>query len=316
MDLRSLSKAELHVHLEGSVQPETLREIDPTRTLEEIHARYQYVDFMGFLLAYKWVNLHLLEPAHYGLITRRLIESLAAQGVVYAEIIVSVGVMLWRQQEFAPIFDAIATEAERGAIRVRFSFDAVRHLGVELAERVAEAAVACRGRGVIGFGLGGDERNGPIQDFRHICAYAKQNGLHLTPHAGEVVGPESVWAALECGAERIGHGIRSIDDPLLVKHLRDRQIPLEVSISSNVCTGAVESLASHPVRRLYDAGVPVVLNTDDPPMFHTTLLREYEIVRDVFGFSEEEVRHTAAQSLRFAFDWPDAALSAGVPLGG
>lgn len=307
MDLCSLTKAELHVHLEGSVRPETLREIDPSRSLEEIHARYQYADFMGFLLAYKWVNLHLIEPAHYALITRRLIDDLVAQGVVYAEIILSVGVLLWRKQEFAPIFDAIATEAERGPIPVRFSFDAVRHFGVELAERVAELAVASRGRGVIGFGLGGDERNGPAKDFHDVCAYVRRNGMHLTPHAGEVVGPESVWAALECGAERIGHGIRSIDDPVLVRHLRDRQIPLEVSISSNVCTGAVASLAEHPVRRLFDAGVPIVLNTDDPPMFHTTLLREYGIARDVFGFSDGELRHTAAQSLRFAFEPPDAA---------
>lgn len=302
MDLRLLRKAELHVHLEGSVRPETLREIDPARTLEEIHARYQYEDFMGFLMAYKWVNLHLTEPAHYALITRRLIEDLVRQGVVYAEIIVSVGVMLWRKQEFAPIFDAIATEAERGAIPVRFSFDAARQFGVELAERVAELAVAARGRGVVGFGIGGDEAHSSILGFRGAFEYAKKNGLHLNPHAGEVLGPQSVWEALECGAERIGHGIRSFDDPVLVAHLRDRQIPLEVSISSNVCTGAVASLAVHPVRRLFDAGVPVVLNTDDPPMFHTTLLREYEIARDVFGFSEEDLRHTAAQSLRFGYE--------------
>lgn len=305
MDLRLLRKAELHVHLEGSVTPETLREIDPSRTLEEILARYRYDDFMGFLMAYKWVNLHLIQPAHYALIARRLIDSLVAQGVVYAEIIVSVGVLLWRKQEFAPIFDAIAAEAERGPIPVRFSFDAARQFGVELAERVAELAAASRGRGVIGFGLGGDERNHPIENFRHVCTYAKQNGLHLTPHAGEVAGPESVWAALECGAERIGHGIRSIDDPVLVRHLSDLQIPLEVSISSNVCTGAVLSLQEHPVRKLFDAGVPIVLNTDDPPMFHTTLLREYEIAQNVFSFTDDELRHTAAQSLRFAFEPPN-----------
>ena len=302
MDIRSLRKTELHVHLEGSVKPETLREIDPSRTLDEILARYRYDDFMGFLMAYKWVNLHLLEPAHYALITRRLIEDLVAQGVVYAEIIVSVGVMLWRKQEFAPIFDAIASEAERSPIPVRFSFDAARQFGVELAERVAELAVASRDRGVIGFGIGGDEAHSSIYDFRGAFDYAKRNGLHLNPHAGEVVGPKSVWDALECGAERIGHGIRSIEDPVLVQHLRDKQIPLEVSISSNVCTGAVSSLSEHPVRRLYEAGVPVILNTDDPPMFHTTLLREYEIARDVFGFSEDELRHTAAQSLRFAYE--------------
>lgn len=307
MDLRSLRKAELHLHLEGSVTPVTLREIDSSRTLEEIHARYQYDDFMGFLMAYKWVNLHLLDPAHYALITRRLIEDLVRQGVVYAEIIVSVGVMLWRKQEFAPNFDAIATEADRSPIPIRFSFDAARQFGVESAQQVAELAVASQDRGVIGFGIGGDERNGSMLDFREVFAYAKRGGLHITPHAGEVVGPESVWHALECGAERIGHGIRSIEDPVLMKHLRDRQIPLEVSISSNVCTGAVASLAEHPVRKLFDAGVPIVLNTDDPPMFHTTLLREYELAQSAFGFTDNELRHTAEQSLHFAYEPPTGA---------
>lgn len=301
MDLRSLNKAELHVHLEGSVTPETLCEIEPALSLDEIRMHYEYEDFLGFLQSYKWVNLHLKTPADFGLITRRLLEDLARQGVRYAEINISAGVLLWRGLELAPVFEAITEAAQGGPLPVRFLFDAVRQFGLEHVWSVARAAVELKGQGVVGFGVGGDEAGGPAELFREVFQYARANGLRLAPHAGETVGPASVWAALECGAERIGHGIRSIEDPVLVRHLRDRQIPLEVSISSNVCTGAVGSLREHPVRRLYDAGVPVVLNTDDPPMFHTTLVREYEIARDEFGFGEADLRALAENGFRFAF---------------
>ncbi|MGC4051816.1 MAG: adenosine deaminase [Paludibaculum sp.] len=301
MDLSSLDKAELHVHLEGSVTPETLQEIEPALSLDEIRSRYQYENFLGFLQSYKWVNLHLKTPEHFGLITRRLLEDLAQQGARYAEVNISAGVVLWRGLELDPIFEAIAAAAQSGPIPVRFIFDAVRQFGLEHVWSVARAAVERKDQGVVGFGVGGDEAGGPVELFHEVFEYARANGLHLAPHAGETMGPASVWAALECGAERIGHGIRSIEDPVLVAHLRDRRIPLEVSISSNVCTGAVSSMREHPVRRLYDAGVPIVLNTDDPPMFHTTLIREYEIARDEFGFGEADLRAVAENGFRFAF---------------
>lgn len=301
MDLRLLNKAELHVHLEGSVAPETLREIEPTLSLAEIRSHYEYENFFGFLQSYKWVNLHLRTPEHFGLITRRLLEDLQGQGARYAEVNISAGVLLWRGMELEPVFEAIAEAAAGGPIPVRFIFDAVRQFGLEHVWSVARAAVALKDKGVVAFGIGGDEAGGPAEQFREIFAYAKENGLRLAPHAGETAGPASVWAALECGAERIGHGIRSIEDPVLVKHLRDHAIPLEVSISSNVCTGAVASLKEHPVRRLYEAGVPIVLNTDDPPMFHTNLVREYELARDEFGFSDDDLRVVAANGFRYAF---------------
>jgi adenosine deaminase/aminodeoxyfutalosine deaminase len=301
MDLVSLKKAELHVHLEGSVTPDTLREIEPSLSLDEIRAHYQYADFLGFLRSYKWVNLHLKTPEHFGLITRRLIQSLVLQGVCQAEINISAGILLWRGMELRPVMDAIAAEAAASPIPVAFIFDAIRQFGVDHVWQVARAAVEFKDRGVIGFGVGGDEAGGPIAQHVEAFGFARAHGLRLAPHAGETVGPESVWAALQCGAERIGHGIRSIEDPVLVKHLREHEIALEVSISSNLCTGAVPSMAAHPVRRLYDAGVPIVLNTDDPPMFHTTLVREYEIARDEFGFGAQDLRKLASNSLKHAF---------------
>jgi adenosine deaminase len=178
----------------------------------------------------------------------------------------------------------------------------VRQFGLEAGWEVARLAAAHQSQGVLGLGIGGDEARGPVKDFQAIFEWAKRQGLHLAPHAGEIAGPQSVWDALECGAERIGHGIRSIDDPVLVRHLADHRIPLEVCISSNVRTGAVTSLREHPVRRLFDAGVPVTLNTDDPPMFGTTLEREYRLAADEFGFSKEELRAVAENGFRFAFD--------------
>jgi adenosine deaminase len=157
------------------------------------------------------------------------------------------------------------------------------------------------GDGAISFGIGGDELGGPAAEFRDAYRYAQDAGLRLTAHAGETVGPESIRAALEIGAERIGHGIRAVDDPDLMRRLREEQIPLEVCITSNVKTGAVASLAAHPVRRLFDAGVPITLNTDDPGVFETDLAREFALARDVFGFSEAELAgiRTAADQYRF-----------------
>ena len=222
--------------------------------------------------------------------------------MLYAELNLSVGVWLWRKLEFEPYFEAIVEEAARSPVRVRFIFDAVRQFGVEAAWEVAHLAADHQAQGVLGLGIGGDESAGPALAFREVFAWARRRDLHLAPHAGEVAGPQSVWDALEIGAERIGHGVRSIDDPVLVRHLADHAIPLEVCISSNVCTGAVAALSEHPVRKLFDAGVPVTLNTDDPPMFGTTLEREYRLAADEFGFGETELRGVARNGFVHAFD--------------
>ena len=299
---RDLPKAELHLHLEGSVEPETLCELDSGLTLEEIRRRYQFHDFAGFLESYKWVAGYLKTPENYGLIARRLLERLASQNVLYAEINLSAGVMVARQRDVAAIYDAVHDAARRqDAVKVRWIFDAVRQFGAEAAMQVARLAVERAAAGVVAFGIGGDEQAAPAEWFAQAFGFARAGGLKLVPHAGETAGPESVWAALRLGADRIGHGIRSIDDPALVAHLREKGIPLEVCISSNVATGAVRSLARHPVRRLFDAGVPIVLNTDDPALFRTTLTAEYDLARREFGFSETEIEGIAGNAFRYAF---------------
>ncbi len=214
MDLRSLAKAELHVHLEGAADAETLCEITPGLAAEEARARMAFTGFAGFLQAFKWVHSCLRRPEHFALVMRRLMERLAAEGVRYAEINVSAGVMLWRGLPLDEFFAAIAEEAGRGPIPVRFLFDAVRQFGLEHVEATAEAAVRWRGRGVVGFGIGGDEARGPARLYREVFDFVRRHGLAAVPHGGETTGPESVWEALECGARRIGHGIRAIEDPV------------------------------------------------------------------------------------------------------
>ena len=295
-----LRKAELHLHLEGSVEPETVMEIDPSVSAEEVREQYRHTDFPGFIKSYVWVNKKLRTPAHYGLITKRCLEKLESQNVAYAELNLSVGMMLWKELDFAGIFDAIHQAAMESPIPVSFIFDAIRQFGAEPAMRVAELAAERVDEGVVGFGVGGPEAQGPVDWFRDVFAYARDSGLALVPHAGESVGPESVWASLRLGAKRIGHGIRSVEDVELMEYLRVHDIPLEVCISSNVCTGSVPSLEEHPVRRLFDAGVPITLNTDDPALFRTTLVNEYRIAAEHFGFTNAELEQLAANSLRYA----------------
>ena len=293
-----MNKAELHVHLEGSISAETLLAIDPTLTRDEIEANLKCGSFSEFLQGYIWVSKKLENPQHYALATRHLLESLASQGVTYAEITLSAGVVLWKQQDLAAVYDTVWRESQRSSVRTFWILDAIRQFGAEKGMDVAKFAVSRRDEGTVAYGIGGDEVRGPAHWFRDVFAYARDGGLHLVCHAGETAGPESVLGALAIGAERIGHGIAAAQDPALMAQLRDDNVPLEVCISSNVCTGAVASLEEHPVRKLYDAGVPITINTDDPAFFHTTLTREYELAEKMFGLPVDEM---AANSFRYAF---------------
>jgi aminodeoxyfutalosine deaminase len=295
-----VAKAELHLHLEGSVTSATMRELAPEASAEEIRERFRFSNFAGFLECFKWVVERLRGPEDYAVVTRRLLETLDSQNVWYAEITLSAGMVLWKKQAFGPIFEAVRREAARSPVDVRWNLDAIRHFGAQHAMQVAELAAAYVDDGVVSFGIGGDEERGPAGWFTDVYRFARAKGLRLTAHAGETAGPESVWGALRLGAERIGHGIRAVDDPALLRHLRDENIPLEICISSNVATGAVPSLAAHPVRRLYDAGVPITLNSDDPGLFGTTLEKEYGLAGE-FGFSERELAQIAENGFRYAF---------------
>lgn len=304
--ITGMARAELHLHLEGAVERDTLRELDPSLSGEELHAALSYSDFAGFIQSYVWVNRKLRGPADYALIARRLFERLAAQGICYAEVTISAGVILWKKQDLGAIFGALANEAARSPVPIRWILDATRQWGAEAAAPVFAFAAEHIRDGVVAIGIGGIEGEGPALWFRDLYKMARDRGLRLTCHAGETTDAQSVWDALAIGAERIGHGIRAIDDTKLLAQLRDQNIPLEICITSNVRTGAVASLAEHPVRKLFDAGVPIILNTDDPALFECTLESEYDLAASAFGFTAAELSAIAGNSLRYAFNGPTA----------
>lgn len=305
-----LPKAELHLHLEGSIAPSTLLELRQRHgmsaaSLAEVEQLYDYKDFTGFLSAFKDVTGHLRTPEDYELITYRLMERLKAQNVRHAEVIVSVGVCLWRKQDFAAIFEGLERGRERGeqdfGVSLLWIFDAIRQFGADKAQSVVDFAMRFRDRNVVAFGIGGDERAGPAEWFAGVFARAAANGLHLTAHAGESAGPDSIWGALNLKAERIGHGLTAAQDPELIEELAERQVPIEICVTSNLRTGCCAELAQHPVRRYFDAGLMLTLNSDDPAMFGTSLVEEYALVQEAFGFTDEHLRELARNSFEASF---------------
>jgi len=307
--IRSLPKAELHLHLEGSVAAQTLVELRQRHgmqtTLAEAKSLYQYKDFLGFLMAFKTLTEDLQSPDDYELITYRLMEQLKAENVLHAEVYVSVGVCLWRKQNFEAIFEGLERGRERGekdfGVSVLWIFDAVRQFGPGAAQDVFELAAKLRGRNVVGIGIGGDEQKAPPELFRDQYAYAKEQGLRVTAHAGESGGPESTWGALNLGAERIGHGFTAYQDPELVEELAQRQIPVEICLTSNLHTACCAQISDHPIKRYFERGLMLTLNTDDPAMFDTTLTKEYELAQNEFGFSDEHLRELARNSFEASF---------------
>jgi aminodeoxyfutalosine deaminase len=312
--IRSLPKAELHLHLEGAIEPATLLELRQRHgmdgaSLAEVEQLYNYTDFNGFLLAFKDVTGHLRSPEDYELIIYRLMERLKDQNVLHAEVIVSAGVCLWRNQDFLAIFEGLERGRQRGekdfGISLVWIFDAVRQFGPDKAGKVLDLAIQFRDRNVVAFGIGGDELQGPPELFKDIYARAADHGLHRTAHAGENAGPESIWGALNLKAERIGHGLTAAQDPELMEELVQRQVPIEICVTSNLRTGCCAELAQHPVRRYFDQGLMLTLNSDDPAMFRTSLVEEYQLVQETFGFSDEHLRELARNSFEASFLPPE-----------
>ena len=291
---------ELHVHLEGSLEPELLCRLDPALRLEEARELYRFQSFMGFIEAFKAAVRRLQTPEHYSMAATSLFASLATQGITYAEVIFSAGVVEWKGQSLDAVWEALREATLTAPLTVRWNVDVVRQLGGEPAERVAEWAGRHVNEGIVSFGIGGDETALPALEFARAVAMAREAGLRFTPHAGETSTAENVWEMVRMGADRIGHGIRSVEDASLLATLKERGIALEVCPTSNLRTGSVASLAVHPLRALFDGGVMVTLNSDDPAIFECSLLGEFEAARGM-GFTEAELAVIAENARRCRF---------------
>ncbi len=307
--IRRIPKVELHVHLEGAIRPQTLRELadkNGVRLPGGLVSIYQFSDFQGFLDAYMLAAACLCTQEDFERITYEFLCDQAGRGVRYCEVLLSSMQHLKRDFDFGCIMEGIQqgyrrAQAESG-IRMGVIFDHGRQFGPEAGMRVLEQALATREYGVIGLSIGGDEVNYPPELFQEVFARAREAGLFVTAHAGEVCGPESVWGAIRSlGVRRVGHGIRSVEDPDLLAYLRQAEIYLDICPTSNLWTGAVSSLAEHPVRQLFDAGVPLTISSDDPALFHTDLVKEYLLLSMHFGFSREELVRVCLNGVRAAF---------------
>ena len=329
--IRRLPKAELHLHLEGTITPSTLVELSRRHDAQPIpladaEALYRFTDFTGFINAFRAVTRLLTAPEDYELAAWRMMEHLAEQGVVHAEVFISVGVIyMWRNHDpecFEPIFEGLERARERAArelgLSVFWIFDAVRHFTVEEAARVFRKAAEMRRSfpSIVAIGLGGDERKAGSEPFRELFAEAREAGLRLTNHAGETTGPEAIREALAIGSERIGHALSAIEDPALMEELRERAIALELNPTSNVRTGVCPSFAAHPLRRYFESGLLVTLNSDDPAFFGSDVANEYLLAHTEQGFTRDELRRTGGELDTRQLSSRNGKGAASVPLSG
>jgi adenosine deaminase len=297
--MRDLPKVELHLHLEGAAPPAFVRSLAAEKHIDisgifDARGAYAFRDFAEFLKVYEAATSVLTTPEDYRRLTRTVLAELSSQGAIYAETFVSPDfcgggdLAAWREY-LAAIEDAAAEARRDDGIELRAIVTCIRHLGPERARAPALCAAETAGGFLVGFGIAGAETVGRPKDYAWAFDCAREAGLRLTAHAGEWRGPESVREAVrDLGVERIGHGVRAIEDLALVEDLAERGIVLETCPGSNVALGIYPDLRRHPIERLRARGVKVTVSTDDPPFFHTTLTREYERLHAELGWDEGE----------------------------
>jgi adenosine deaminase len=310
---RKIPKVELHLHLEGAIPLETLLAFirragtEPdVRTVADLRARLAYPDFQGFLERWVWKNQFIAEEEDFEGMAYDVLADLHAQNVPYVEMHYSPGDYVGRGLTSDGITEAVLTGAGRAGrefgIRSAFIVDLFWGTDADVAWGWMEEATPYLGRGVVGLGMGGNEGKSPARERAEVYREARRRGFRLTAHAGEALGPESVRAVIdELDVERIGHGVRAVEDPALLELIRERRIPLEVCVTSNVMTGAYPSAAAHPIRTLFERGLLVTVNSDDPTMFHTTLSDEYLLLLRDLGFTPEDVRTLSLNGVEASF---------------
>lgn len=311
----SLPKVELHVHLEGSTRPETLLKLArrhgvslPADDLEGLKRWYQFKDFPHFATIYWKCAECLKTPDDIELIGREFLIGQAEQNVLHSEVTYT-PLTQFRQcaipfdQQLEALNRAMAWGREELGVTMSLTIDIPREACTEDESLlVADWAIEGFGNGVTAFGLGGAEVGFPPEQFEKAFDRARSAGLPSAPHAGETEGPSSIWGSLRnLGAERIGHGVRCLEDEALVEHLVETQITLEVCPTSNVCLGVVPNMAAHPIDRLLKHGLNVTLNSDDPPMFSTSLNQEFVAMHETFGWGLEEFETVTLNAAKASF---------------
>lgn len=305
-------KIELHLHLEGAAPPAFIRSLAKQKKMDLAglfaeDGSYKFTDFWHFLKVYEAATTTLQSPEDFYRLTLAVLEESAKSGVIYTETFLSPDfcgnrdVSAWKEYLHAIEEAAAKAEATMG-ITLRGIITCIRHFGPDKARQTARCAAETAGKFVTGFGIAGDEKIGQPKDFRYSFDMAREAGLRLTAHAGEWGGPESVRDAInDLKVERIGHGARAIEDMALVEEIAERGIVLELCPGSNVALGIFPTFRKHPIGEMYNRGVKVTVSTDDPPFFHTTMVREYDMLHEAFDWDDGVFAKIARTSIDAAF---------------
>ncbi|HEY9694283.1 MAG TPA: adenosine deaminase [Oculatellaceae cyanobacterium] len=309
--LQAMPKVEIHVHLEGATDAETVYQMAkknqvnlPASSLEEWKSFYNFRDFPHFAEVYGTACKCMQTPEDYAFIAEQFLKNQAEQNIYYSEAYFSPS-LHYNKLPDEEIMDALAAGVAAGKAKygskVKFMADISRQIS-HLQWHTLEFALQGKEKGLfIGLGIGGLETGYPPENYIQVFTKARQQGLRIVAHAGETEGADSIWGAIRSlNTERIGHGVRCLEDPLLVEELRISQIPLEVSPQSNYCIGIVKRDQPHPIRQMFDAGLYCTLNSDDPPMFSTNLNNEYITLAEQ-GFSWEELWKLNINTLEATF---------------
>lgn len=313
--IKKMPKVEIHVHLEGATRPETFLKLAkknnvdlPIQTIEEAREWYQFSDFDHFIEIYLTTTRCFKTPDDIELIAREFLRGQAEQNIVYSEVTYTAythyqNYGLRFADQFAALQRADDWANSELGVSMGIVVDIAREIPTELGIETAEMFIQDRTPLTVAFGLGGPEVGHPPQKHQPAFEKIKAVGdIPIVPHAGETEGAQSIWGAIEiCDAVRIGHGVRCIEDEKLVEYLREHQIPLEVSPTSNVCLGVVDSIANHPIQQLIEEGLYVTVNSDDPPMFNTSLTNDFIVCAEAFDWDFDRLKSLTMNALNATF---------------
>ncbi len=311
--IEKMPKVELHLHLEGAFTVEFLFYLiqkyggdSSINNIKDLEKKFIFNDFSQFIETWFWKNQFFKAPEDFEASTYYTLENLHKQNVAYAEVFYSPWDFVQFGLRVEDITESTLSSIERAekdfGIKCRLIADLCRDYGAEKAIKRFEQIIPYRDKGLIGIGLGGSEQRYPPKPFKTVYRLAKEKGFHIVAHAGEAAGPKSVWDAIQyLGVERIGHGVRSIEDPWLVETLKENQIPLEICVTSNLKTGVFPSIEAHPVKYFFDNGLFVTINSDDPTMFGATITDEYLLLYEKLNFSFSSLKRLSISAIEASF---------------